>query len=126
MRNLISSEFRAAGRSRIGLRPWAVTGTRRGMADDTRTSAEDVWEAVADLPDHLRDVLVAVHLRRQPIDEVAELFAVNPDTIKSWTYHALRLLREALVARGSIPAVAGSASHPAAPAAGGRRKPHAA
>jgi RNA polymerase sigma-70 factor (ECF subfamily) len=96
------------------------------MADDTRTSAEDVWEAVAKLPDHLRDVLVAVHFRRQPIGEVAELFAVSPDTIKSWTYDALRLLRGALVARGGIPVAAGSASHPNAPAAGGRQKSHAA
>ncbi|MEU4645463.1 sigma factor-like helix-turn-helix DNA-binding protein [Micromonospora sp. NPDC023814] len=95
------------------------------MADDTQTSAEDVREALANLPDHLRDVLVAVHFRRQPIDEVAELFAVNPETIKSWTYCALRLLREALVARGGIPVVAGSASHPNAPAARGRQKPHA-
>ena len=63
-------------------------------------NVDAVRAALATLPDRFREIIIEVHIRDRPINEVAESLGIPPGTVKSRTYYALRAMREALEARG--------------------------
>lgn len=63
-------------------------------------NVDAVRTALATLPDRFREIIVEVHLRDRPINEVAESLGIPPGTVKSRTYYAMRAMREALEVLG--------------------------
>ncbi|MGP3925581.1 sigma-70 family RNA polymerase sigma factor [Streptomyces sp. 8N616] len=63
-------------------------------------TAQIVAEAMADLAQHHREVLVHVHYLGRSTARTAKELNIPPGTVKSRTYYAMRALRCALEARG--------------------------
>jgi RNA polymerase sigma-70 factor (ECF subfamily) len=59
-------------------------------------TAQELWAAVASLPDRLREVLIEVYFKERSGAEVAETLGVPLGTVKSRTFYALRALRAAM------------------------------
>ena len=59
-----------------------------------------VRAALADLPAHLRAVLVEIRLRGRTVADAAGVLGVSPEVISGWTLDALRMLAMLLVERG--------------------------
>jgi RNA polymerase sigma-70 factor (ECF subfamily) len=110
-------------------RPWLFTVARRIAIDhvraamtrprelgddrlDDRPQLDDAYgrlvdrevvrDALASLPDRLRDVLIEIYFRDHSVAEAAEALRVAPGTIKSRTFYGLRALRKALMERGFL------------------------
>jgi RNA polymerase sigma-70 factor (ECF subfamily) len=62
-----------------------------------------VRDAVASLPDRLRDVLVEVCFRGRSVVEAAHILALSPDTVRSDMFNALLAFHERLIAAGLLP-----------------------
>lgn len=73
-------------------RPDRGVGPQR-VAEQVQT-AERVWDAIATLPEHHREVIVLCDLEERADSEVAELLGVNRNTIKSRLRRARASLRE--------------------------------
>ena len=56
-------------------------------------------QAIDDLPDNFRTVLVARILEDMSVEETAELLGITPQTVKTRLHRARRLLREAIERR---------------------------
>jgi RNA polymerase sigma-70 factor (ECF subfamily) len=72
-------------------------------ADDTIDRALEAWQvadALGDLRDQHREVLVETYYRGRSVAEAAAVLGVPPGTVKSRTFYALRALRLALEERG--------------------------
>ena len=76
----------------------------QGEADTTDRLVEEsvVRDALGDLTDAHRDVLIAVHFGGLSIAEAAAKFDIAEGTIKSRLYYALRSLRAGLEERGIL------------------------
>ncbi|MEV4561372.1 sigma-70 family RNA polymerase sigma factor [Kitasatospora sp. NPDC049285] len=112
-------------------RPWLFTVARRiaidhfrmqaaraqEVADDApeeRTAGHDPYEevlashdlrrALAELPDHQRQVLEELHLRDRSVADAAAVLGVPAGTVKSRHFYALRALRPVLERRGMLAA----------------------
>ncbi|MCP2312420.1 RNA polymerase sigma-70 factor (ECF subfamily) [Kitasatospora paracochleata] len=108
------------------LRPWLVTVARRIVIDNHRSSrarphevdpaplellpAEDeleralrlmtISEALDDLTEAHRTVIVETYLKGRTVNEAAALLGVPPGTVRSRIFYALRALKLALEERG--------------------------
>jgi RNA polymerase sigma-70 factor, ECF subfamily len=108
------------------LRPWLVTVARRIVIDGHRSRqarpqevdpaplellpAEDeldrtlrmmtISDALADLSDAHREVLVATYFAGRTVNEAAEALGIPPGTVRSRAFYALRSLKLALEERG--------------------------
>ena len=74
-----------------------------GAADDELDRALTAWQvesALAELDDDHRRVLVEVHWRGRPYDEVADDLGIPAGTVKSRVYYGLRAMRTNLEAQG--------------------------
>ena len=86
-------------------RPPLATGTATadGVATDELDRALTSWQvetALAELDDDHRRVLVEVHWRGRPYDEVAHDLGIPTGTVKSRVYYGLRAMRSTLEAQG--------------------------
>lgn len=70
---------------------------------DRALESWSVVEALADLSDDHRSVLVETYYRGRSVTEAAAVLGVPPGTVKSRTYYALRALKLALEERGLAP-----------------------
>ncbi|MFG2820449.1 sigma-70 family RNA polymerase sigma factor [Kitasatospora sp. NPDC048365] len=115
--------------TRESLRPWLVAVARRIVIDGHRRRlarprevdpaplaglpAEDgldrvlrlmtVADALGDLTDAHREVIVETYFKGRTVDEAADLLGIPPGTVKSRIFYALRALRLALEERGVTP-----------------------
>jgi len=62
--------------------------------------AREVRAALDSLPERLRSTLVELYYRDLSVAEAADVLDVPAGTIKSRTFNAVRMLREALISRG--------------------------
>jgi RNA polymerase sigma-70 factor (ECF subfamily) len=72
-------------------------------ADDELERAVTAWQvesALAELDDDHRKVLVEVHWRGRPYQEVADDLGIPTGTVKSRVYYGLRAMRSSLEAQG--------------------------
>jgi len=74
-----------------------------GDHDQRPMDRDVVRDALLSLPDCLRLVMVEVYLRHRSVADVAAVLGISPGTVKSRSFHGLRALREALLARGLRP-----------------------
>jgi RNA polymerase sigma-70 factor, ECF subfamily len=114
------------GRATGSLRPWLVTVARRIVIDGHRSRsarpqevdstpleampADDeldralrlmtISDAMADLTDAHRDVLIATYFAGRTVNEAAEELGIPAGTVRSRAFYALRSLRIALEERG--------------------------
>jgi RNA polymerase sigma-70 factor (ECF subfamily) len=70
---------------------------------DQFAEATLVREALMDLSDHHREVLVLAHYGALKVDEIAIRVGIPSGTVKSRLYYAMRSLRAALEERGVLP-----------------------
>ncbi len=108
------------------LRPWLVTVARRIVIDAHRSRSSrpqevdpaplelmpaadeldrvlrlmTISDAMADLTDAHREVLIATYFADRTVDEAAEEMGIPPGTVRSRAFYALRSLRIALEERG--------------------------
>jgi DNA-directed RNA polymerase specialized sigma24 family protein len=61
-----------------------------------------VRDAVIELPDHLRIVLLQLYVQRRTVSDAAVALGVEPVTIERWATEAVVLLRGNLVRRGCM------------------------
>jgi DNA-directed RNA polymerase specialized sigma24 family protein len=61
-----------------------------------------VQDAVVELPDHLRVVLLQLYVERRTVSDAAVALGVEAVTIARWATEALRRLRGNLVRRGCM------------------------
>ena len=69
------------------------------IAEDARPTADDsmaLWQAVHDLPPRMRAAVGLRYYLDLPVDQVAEILQVSPNTIKTQLKSALAHLRTAL------------------------------
>ncbi|MFE2012645.1 sigma-70 family RNA polymerase sigma factor [Streptomyces sp. NPDC059491] len=112
-------------------RPWLFTVARRiaidhyraqsarakELGDETpedRAAPDDPYEeivtahvvddALAELPEHHRAVLVELHLKDRSTTEAAAVLGIPPGTVKSRNFYAVRALRPVLERHGLAPA----------------------
>ena len=74
-----------------------------GAADDELDRALNAWQvesALAELDDDHRRVLVEIHWRGRPYNEVADDLGIPAGTVKSRVYYGLRAMRTNLEAQG--------------------------
>lgn len=71
------------------------TGPERRVEDEEVRRA--VWDAIEQLDDKYRIVVVLYYLRELSLNEIAEHIGVPNGTVKSRLYYARRLLRDSLV-----------------------------
>ncbi len=114
------------GRATGSLRPWLVTVARRIVIDGHRSRqsrphevdpaplealpAEDeldrtlrlmtISDAMADLSDAHREVLIATYFSGRTVSEAAEALGIPAGTVRSRAFYALRSLKLALEERG--------------------------
>ncbi|MFB7943132.1 sigma-70 family RNA polymerase sigma factor [Streptomyces sp. NPDC127049] len=62
--------------------------------------AHAVGDALAELPDHQREVLVELHLNDRSTADAAAVLGVPPGTVKSRNFYAVRALRSVLERHG--------------------------
>jgi RNA polymerase sigma-70 factor (ECF subfamily) len=111
------------------LRPWLLTVARRVAIDagrakqarptevgavdmavlpanddaiDQMLGAQTIRRALAQLTPEHRNVIIEVYYRGRPAAEAGEILGIPTGTVKSRTYHALRLLRAALGSRSAL------------------------
>ncbi|WP_055588605.1 sigma-70 family RNA polymerase sigma factor [Peterkaempfera griseoplana] len=115
-------------RATVGLRPWLFTVVRNLVIDQYRSlrarpaervecsppeplvpdgteqliTMRVVTEAMEDLTDHQREILLCLHYLGYTVHQAAGLLGVPPGTVKSRAFHAARALRRALRARGAL------------------------
>ncbi|GAB7045863.1 sigma-70 family RNA polymerase sigma factor [Catenuloplanes indicus] len=94
-RNLAFDHIRALRRASAAREAGAGEPTRYDAIDRMMTSWQ-VRDAVAQLPDRLRAVLIEVYLLDRPMQETADRLGVPLGTVKSRLYYALRALRASL------------------------------
>jgi RNA polymerase sigma-70 factor, ECF subfamily len=91
-------------RARRSRPPLADGGpSAEGTADDELDRALTAWQvesALAELDDDHRRVLVEIHWRGRPYDEVADDLGIPAGTVKSRVYYGLRAMRTNLEAQG--------------------------
>jgi RNA polymerase sigma-70 factor (ECF subfamily) len=75
---------------------------RQEDAVERMLEAQEVRAALASLPERLRTTIVEMYYRERSVAEVAELLGVPEGTVKSRTFYALRVLREALIEQGFL------------------------
>ncbi|MGW4809951.1 sigma-70 family RNA polymerase sigma factor [Kitasatospora sp. NPDC004272] len=71
---------------------------------DELLDACDMAVALAELPDHHRDVLVELHMKGRSVAEAAAVLGIPAGTVKSRNFYAVRALRPILEARGTAAA----------------------
>jgi RNA polymerase sigma-70 factor (ECF subfamily) len=76
----------------------AITPQSGDLAEDTaaRERSTRLWQAIDQLPDRLRVVIVLTSIEGHGVKEVAQLLGVAEGTIKSRMFEARQKLREAL------------------------------
>lgn len=76
----------------------AITPQSGDMAEDAvaRERSARLWEAIDQLPDRLRVVIVLTSIEGHGVKEAAQLLGVAEGTIKSRMFEARQKLREAL------------------------------
>lgn len=80
-----------------------LMATEAGDYVEQSIDREVVRDALLSVPDCLRLVVVEIYLRRRSVADVAAALGISPETVKVRTFHGVRALREALVARGLRP-----------------------
>ena len=78
-------------------------GAAEQVVEDELDRAVASWQvetALAELDDDHRRVLVEIHWRGRPYDEVARELGIPAGTVKSRVYYGLRALRSTLEAQG--------------------------
>lgn len=101
-RNLLTDAHRAAA-ARPVLVPDADNTTHTVAGRDDINQAVESWtmaQALGQLSEEHREVLVHAHWLGRSVTEIAELLAIPTGTVKSRTYYAMRALRLALDERG--------------------------
>jgi RNA polymerase sigma-70 factor (ECF subfamily) len=100
IRNLVTDKVRArnARPKEVAESPTTVP-TERDHADKVVNSMV-VLDALDQLSDMHRSVLVEIYVRGQSVSEAAEALGIPPGTVKSRSYYALRALRDLFSARG--------------------------
>ena len=81
----------------------AVDGGTEQVVEDELDRAVASWQvetALAELDDDHRRVLVEVHWRGRPYDDVARDLGIPTGTVKSRVYYGLRAVRSTLEAQG--------------------------
>jgi RNA polymerase sigma-70 factor, ECF subfamily len=101
VRNLVLDGVRAKNARPKEVAESPTTGpVERDHADKVVNSLV-VLDALDQLPDVHRSVLVEIYVRGQSVSETAETLGIPPGTVKSRSYYALRALRELFSARGT-------------------------
>jgi RNA polymerase sigma-70 factor (ECF subfamily) len=99
VRNIITDRFRARkARPQEVAESTATVPVERDHADKVVGSII-VLDALQQLPEAQRSVLVEIYVRGQSVNEAAETLGIPPGTVKSRSYYALRALRDLFSAR---------------------------
>lgn len=100
LRNLITDEYRGRKKRNLSLDMLQENGFDAPFSGDAYTRAQSdmriVVEAMHDLPDNYREVLLLRYVDEMAVKEIAELMAETENTVSVRIHRGLRILRDKL------------------------------